>query len=107
MTDLYGLTPQTLARIRAVFAAHPGIEQAILYGSRALGTYHIGSDIDLTLKGGGLALAEVLKIADELDELMLPYKIDLSLFHQLDNPQLIDHIRRVGVTIYPVQTRGD
>lgn len=107
MSALLGLSPQTLARIRAVLAEHPGVEQAILYGSRALGTYHTGSDIDLTLKGEGLALAELLKIADELDELMLPYKIDLSLLHQLDNPQLIEHIRRVGVTIYPMRAHSD
>jgi hypothetical protein len=32
----------------------------------------------------------------------LTYKIDLSLFHALDNPELIDHIRRIGVVFYRV-----
>lgn len=75
----------------------------MLYGSRAMGTFRPGSDIDVTLVGEDLKLAELLKIANELDQLMLPYKIDLSLLHQLDNPQLIDHIQRVGIAIYTRQ----
>lgn len=106
MTARYGLTAQALARIRTVLAAHPGVEQAILYGSRAMGTFRAGSDIDLTLLGAKLKLAELLQIANELDELMLPYRIDLSLFHQLDNRELIDHIERVGIAIYSAAAPG-
>lgn len=90
MTDPYGLTPQTVARMRAVFARHANVDEATLYGSRAIGTFRPGSDIDVTLMGEKLQLRELLKIASELDALMLPYKFDLSLFHQLDNSQLID-----------------
>jgi hypothetical protein len=32
----------------------------------------------------------LLDIKQALDDLLLPYKIDLSLRHQLDNPQLIE-----------------
>ena len=35
--------------INRVLAAHPGVEQALLYGSRAKGNYRPGSDIDLCL----------------------------------------------------------
>lgn len=47
----FGLSEQTLATVRAILADHPEIEQAILYGSRAKGTYSKGFDIDLTLVG--------------------------------------------------------
>jgi predicted nucleotidyltransferase len=96
----FGLTTEKIARIHGVLAAHPGIERAILYGSRAKGNYRDGSDIDLCLMGETLTLAEQLKIESELDDLLLPYKIDLSRFHALDNPALVDHIRRVGVAFY-------
>ena len=36
------------------------------------------------------------KIENEIEDLMLPYKLDLSLFHQIENPDLIEHIKRVG-----------
>jgi predicted nucleotidyltransferase len=80
----------------------------VLYGSRAKGNYKNGSDIDLTLMGQGLQTDHLLKIMGELDDLLLPYMIDLSLFHQLTHPELINHIRRVGIVFYdrmPAQKR--
>ena len=96
----YGLKPDAIAKINGVLAAHPEIEQAILYGSRAKGNYRDGSDIDLCLVGETLTLTQLLKIENELDDLLLPNKIDLSLFHALDNTALVDHIHRVGVGFY-------
>jgi len=54
----------------------------------------------LTLKGTELTHHDLLDIALALDDLLLPYKIDLSLHHQIDNPHLIDHIDRVGKVLY-------
>ena len=98
----YGLKIATIAKINGVFSRYPSIEQAILYGSRAKGTFRNGSDIDLTLKGNALTHRELSKIEIELDDLLLPYKIDLSLFMQIANPNLIEHIGRVGVVFYEI-----
>lgn len=100
----YGLKANAIAQINGILATHLEIEQAILYGSRAMGNYRDSSDIDLCLVGEALTLTQLLKIENELDDLLLPYKMDLSLFHTLDNPDLVDHIRRVGVMFY--QSRG-
>lgn len=40
------------------------------------------------------------EIALELDDLLLPYLIDLSAYHQIQNPDLIDHINRNGQIFY-------
>ena len=96
----FGLTEATMAKIVNVLADHPQVEQAVLYGSRAKGNYKNGSDIDLTLMGPKLQTADLLSIMGELDDLLLPYMIDLSLFHQLTHPELIEHIRRVGIIFY-------
>ncbi len=95
-----GLTPLTVEKISSVLARHPKVEQAVLYGSRAKGNYKNGSDIDLTLHGKGLVHEDLLTIMGELDDLLLPYTIDLSLFADLTHEELIDHIRRVGVVFY-------
>lgn len=100
-----GLPTTVLASIMEVLNRHPNIEQAIIYGSRAMGKYRPGSDIDLTLKGT-LSYGELLVIETELDDLMLPYKIDLSLYSQLDNPDLIDHIQRVGKELFQRSVAG-
>lgn len=44
--------------------------------------------------------SELLKLENELDDLLLPYSIDLSLLHRIEDPDLIDHIRRAGVVFY-------
>jgi nucleotidyltransferase substrate binding protein (TIGR01987 family) len=96
----YGLKQELIRKINAVFASHPQIEYAILFGSRAKGDYHPGSDIDLALKGDTITLAQLFQIENQLDDLLLPYKIDLCLLHKLDNTDLIDHIQRVGILFY-------
>lgn len=97
----YGLSEQVIARIQAVLRKYPQVQKAVLYGSRAKGCYKPGSDIDLTLIGGDELTLDVLyHISWELDDLLLPYTFDLSLFHQIDDPDVKDHIQRVGVVLY-------
>ncbi len=93
----YGLPQSTIQKICAVLNRYPTVEKAILYGSRAKGNYKNGSDIDLTLRGTDLTLNVIYKI---LDELLLPYTIDLSIFNTIHDPDVIEHIQRVGVTFY-------
>jgi uncharacterized protein len=99
-----GLKPDVIENMRAVFALYPQVEQVILYGSRAKGNYKNGSDIDLCLVGPSLTLPVLLNIDNALDDLLLPYKIDLSLLHHLDNAALRAHIERVGVNFYRKQS---
>lgn len=104
----FGLKPETLAQIQGVLSGFPELEKAVIYGSRAMGNFRYNSDIDLTLIGKMLGLTELLRIENELDDLLLPYQIDLSLFHQIDNPDLIHHIQEYGKTLYlksPVLSR--
>ena len=75
-------------------------KKAILYGSRAMGNNRPASDIDLTLVAPGWTLTELFRLETELDDLLLPYTIDLSLLHRIDNAELRAHIDRVGVTFY-------
>ena len=96
----FGLNENTIEKICAVLARYPQIEQAILYGSRAKGNYKRGSDIDLTLRGTDLTLHVLYNIMDELDELLLPYTIDVSLYANISDADVRAHIERVGVVFY-------
>ena len=96
----FGLKEKVLEQIQHVFSEFPQLEEAILYGSRAKGTHKDGSDIDLTLKGGSLNLEVLNQIRSKLDDLPLPYTFDLSIFSQIDNAELVDHIHRVGKCFY-------
>ena len=96
----HGLTDGTLAEIQAVLAKFPDVETALLYGSRARGNHRPGSDIDLTLIGTGLTSKILGQIQSELEDSYLPYSFDVSIMHQITQPDLLDHIRRVGVVFY-------
>lgn len=101
MTSRFGLKETTVQKIASVFARFPQVEKAVLYGSRAKGDYKNGSDIDLTLFGGkDLTLRVQYKIMAELDDLLLPYTIDLSIFRKLGDPDVVEHIERVGALFY-------
>lgn len=102
----YGLPERTVAQICAVLAQNPAVDRAVLYGSRAKGNYKPGSDIDLTLFGVGLTSRLCATIAESLDDLLLPYTIDLSVFAELKHPELEAHIQRVGVVFFEREDRG-
>lgn len=96
----HGLSENTVDRIRDVLADFPDVEKAVLYGSRAKGNHRPSSDIDLTLYGRELGQSQLARIDAALDDLLLPYKIDLSEISSLTHPALLDHIRRVGMVFY-------
>ncbi len=103
----YGLSQATIKKIHAVLARFPQVEKAILYGSRALGTYKRGSDIDLTLQGGDdLTLQVLYKIMHDIDDLLLPYTFDISVFGLISDADVLEHIGRVGVTFYEKGVHG-
>jgi predicted nucleotidyltransferase len=103
----FGLKESTLRKIQEVFFQHPQIDKAILYGSRAKGNYQNGSDIDLVLVGGeDLDLEVLLRVMREIDDLLLPYQVDLAILQWIDDPDVLEHIRRVGIIFYDRQAIG-
>jgi predicted nucleotidyltransferase len=96
----FGLKNETINLINSVFSKFPSINEAIIYGSRAKGNYRDGSDIDISLKGADINLDTLNSISLQLDDTLLPYIIDLSIFHQIDNKELVEHIKRAGKVFY-------
>ncbi|MEA3266616.1 MAG: nucleotidyltransferase domain-containing protein [Candidatus Fermentibacteria bacterium] len=94
------MSDDVIRGIRNVFRSFPELEQVVLYGSRAMGNFRNGSDIDITLKGTELNLHVMNRISLSLDDLMLPYTFDISIYDHIDNEELVDHIERKGVVFY-------
>lgn len=99
----FGLPATAIQALRGVLQQFPQISLATVYGSRAKGNFRPGSDLDLTLEGPNLTFGDLTRISMALDDLMLPWKIDLSLLSHIDNPDLLAHIARVGK---PLWVRG-
>jgi len=95
-----GLPPEASARLLGLLRAEPAVQEVWLYGSRAMGRHRPGSDIDLTLVAPNLSHHDRLRLMGALDDLLLPWGIDLSLQHELPEP-LRQHVDRVGRRLVP------
>ncbi len=68
----FGLPQRTMDEMHAIFAKHGKVKKVVLYGSRAMGNYKNGSDIDLTMYGSsltfdGLKPQEIIAEIEQLD----------------------------------------
>lgn len=98
MTD--GLKARHRAAIIATLAANDRVERAVLFGSRAMGTNTITSDVDIALFGTQLTLTDQARLAAACEELPMAQSVDLLLHSTVDNPALVAHIRTHGVEWY-------
>lgn len=96
---LYGLPQLVIDKLRLIFKADNRIKHVWLYGSRALANQKPASDIDLCVEGATLTLKDLHYLENQLDDLLLPWKIDISLKHTIDNADLLQHIEEDGVNL--------
>jgi len=96
----FGLDDRELQALCSVLASMPEVEEAIIYGSRARGTNQIASDIDITLKGNELTYLQLALLDARIDDLYLPYFVDLSLFSMIKDKDLLASIKRDGKVLY-------
>ncbi len=97
---MFGLNPEDLLSIIAVLKRYRDVEEALIFGSRAMGNYKPGSDVDIALKGP-LPTQTVTDISAELNErIPLPYKFDVVAYNDLSDQPLIAHINTYGKSFY-------
>ena len=96
----YGLPDEHIKIILDYIARHSEIEEAILFGSRALGTYKQGSDVDIALKGNKVDSFLAAHLKSEIEEeTCLPYFFDFVTYAKLSYKDLIRHIDEYGVVL--------
>lgn len=96
----YGLTDNEMQILHELFAENEKIEQVILYGSRAKGTYKPFSDVDITIVGKGLTEQDVNRLYAALEKSSIPYMFDIFTFDTLKNENLKENVSRCGVVLY-------
>jgi predicted nucleotidyltransferase len=97
---MFGRTEQDIASIIQVLRLHPEVKEALIFGSRAMGNYKPGSDIDIVLKGR-VSEALVMTVNVELNERTpLPYRFDLVAYDLLSDSPLKEHIDHHARSFY-------
>lgn len=97
---MYGLSDTIIEGLREVFKKHANIDEVIIFGSRAKGTYSEGSDIDLALKGNNISFNQLMDIHIQIEDLDLLYKVDLVDYNKYAASSVAAHIDRVGKVFY-------
>lgn len=95
-----GLEHVEINQIISILGKNSKIEKVVLFGSRAKGNFQNGSDVDLSLIGNKLELNDILNASIEIDNLSLPYKFDLVIYDRIKEKALLEHINRVGITLF-------
>lgn len=94
MSD-FGLSEKTIQTLCEYFSKVPEIKMVKIYGSRAMGNYRKGSDIDLVLYGN-INKDLIKKISFEIDEFNIPYMFDITDYAVIQNKELKEHIDTYG-----------
>ena len=95
----FGLPKKTITQLKSVFKKYPEITQVKIYGSRAIGHYRKGSDIDLVFfSESGKDLSS--NLSWELDDLSSPYLFDLVDYNTLNKSPLKEEIDKYGKVFY-------
>lgn len=93
----FGLSPKSTELILAALREWEQIEKAYIFGSRAMGSYKNGSDIDLALCGPQITGDILSRLGARLnEELPLPCRFDLVHYEAIDNGGLKHTSTRKG-----------
>ena len=97
----FGITEKSYGLILEAFYKYADIEEVLVFGSRAMGNYKTGSDIDFAIKGRNINNKTACDVSGYLNEVLpIPYYIDVVCYEALINAELKKHIDRHGKLCY-------
>ena len=98
---MFGLLEKDIDYITQAIKQFDEIECAIIFGSRAMGNYKKGSDVDIAFMGEKVSKDTILQLNELLNETYpLPYFFDLVNYNEISNIELKRHIDTLGIVIY-------
>ncbi|MDE0048148.1 MAG: nucleotidyltransferase domain-containing protein [Rhodospirillales bacterium] len=98
MTD--GLKERHRTAVIDIIAANARVERAVLFGSRATGSFRPASDVDVALFGDRLSTSDQFDLAAAIEELTIPQRVNLLLYGTVDSIALREHIETEGIEWY-------
>lgn len=95
-----GLSSDEIECLITLCRSYPDIKQIKLFGSRAKGNFTARSDIDLAIIGNKVTRHTINNLLLDLDDSDIPYSVDAINYQEIKNASLINHIDRIGITLY-------
>lgn len=98
---MFGLLDSDIELITKAMKQNKEIKKATIFGSRALGNYKKGSDVDIAIFGNKVTSETVSNVNELLNEVYpLPYYFELLHFDKTTNENLKEHINNIGRVVY-------
>lgn len=94
-----GIHKPRVKQLEQLWSQQPPLQEVFLLGSRAIRLQLPGSGIDLCLEGSTLSRSDRLQLMAAADALLLHWRVDLVLFHELP-VELEAHVQRMGSCIW-------
>ena len=91
----FGLNDNAEKILLSIFTKYEQVNKVVLFGSRAKGNYTDRSDLDLIINRKILG-----KIIFDINNSNFPFCVDIQLLENIQNQNLIEHINRIGKTIF-------
>ncbi len=99
--NTFGIYDASYALLLEALASETCVDKAYIFGSRVLGNFRKGSDIDIALVGKDIGLDALTMLTDKLnEELPIPYYVDVLVYSEITNIKLKEHIDTHGELIY-------
>ncbi|MFN2373515.1 MAG: nucleotidyltransferase domain-containing protein [Cyclonatronaceae bacterium] len=104
---MFGLKTYEIKQIITVLEEFLEVEEAVLFGTRAMGRYRRNSEVDIALKGRLVNGEVTARVREALSGLPgIPFRFDVVCYSDLENPVLVEHIGRVGQVLYKKKFAG-
>lgn len=101
MIDIFGLSEKNISEIKEILKKFPEIKTVVIFGSRSMGNYRPGSDVDMVIDGENVNLQTVLRFSSILnEESSLPFFFDVLSMRHIENRDLMDHILKYGKNLF-------
>jgi predicted nucleotidyltransferase len=96
----FGLDKESFDFIVHAIGHYADIDEAAIFGSRAMGNFKPTSDIDIALKGGlkGYTAGSLSEFLNNAAPFL--YKVDVIDYNKIDNAELRKHIDDLGKVIF-------
>lgn len=91
----YGLNDREMEVIKLIFSSYPAINEIVIFGSRALGTFKTTSDIDFAIKGD-FECSIIASLLADFEESDLIYEVDIVDYCRISSKKLLEHIDEYG-----------
>ncbi|MEK3988484.1 nucleotidyltransferase family protein [Robertmurraya sp. FSL R5-0851] len=98
---MFGLLELDLEYIQMAMKKFNEIDRAVIFGSRAMGNFKKGSDVDISIYGQNITNETLYRLNDLLnEEYPLPYFFDILHYEGINNINLKNHIDTYGSEVY-------